>query len=267
MKEMESTANYRISKLMDGKRIEIEDKVTVEEPLEIFINKEFYSLTMRLLGEEIPLTVGLLFTEGLIDEKEEILTIGYCDVDPNRIDVFLKEENLKRWKGKNLMRKNPIYSSCGICGKDMIEIVPDPIKSIEEELRVSQEGLFGLFRKFEKEQKVFPLTGGTHAASIFDKEGGLLSFSEDIGRHNALDKAIGKVLLKGEEKRAKMVFLTSRISYEMVMKAQRLGVEIIVGASSPTSLAIELARKKGITLVGFLRGKGANLYTHPQRIE
>ena len=118
----------------------------------------------------------------------------------------------------------------------------------------------------ESRQPVFYATGGTHAAGLFDGEGRLLALSEDVGRHNALDKAIGRVLFEEKEGKAKAAVLSSRLSYEMVQKAARLGVEIIAGASAPTSLAIELAQQLDMTLIGFLRPGAANIYTVPERI-
>lgn len=215
--------------------------VIVEEPLEIYVNDQIYTLTMRLVGEEMPLAVGLCFTDGIIQSTDDLKMIRYCNEETgNRIDLYINENSTRELP---MVRRgaHASYSSCGICGSAMIMGVEVSHKKIEEKKRFTDMLLFTCKETVETMQAVFRDTRGTHAAGIFDSEGTLLAFSEDIGRHNALDKAIGKVLLLKQRDKASVIILTSRMSYEMVLKAGRLGVEVVAGFSAVTSLAVDLA--------------------------
>lgn len=256
-----STVGLPIIKYENGKHTSTYDNIATEAPLEMFVNDKPFHVTMRLPGEEIPLAAGFLFTEGLIKSVEEILTVNHCeDVSSNRINVYLKSpinDNLK----KLFSRKSPSYTSCGICGKDMILDLSMSLPKITKTSTVTFPQLATLQDMLLKGQQVFQDTGGTHAAAIFSRNGVLLALSEDIGRHNALDKAIGKILLTRKTDEAKILILSSRLSYEMVTKAARLSIEILAGVSSATSLAIDLANSVNMTLIGFHRGQRGNIYT------
>jgi FdhD protein len=149
----------------------------------------------------------------------------------------------------------------------MVDNAFNPLGKIGNKITVDISQILAMQTVVQEKQHVFPLTGGTHAAGIFSAEGELLSLSEDVGRHNALDKAIGKLLFGKDINKAAVGVLSSRLSFEMVQKAARLGVEILCGASSPTSLAIELAKTANLTLIGFLREHRGNVYTSPERIK
>jgi len=241
--------------------------VPEEEPLEIYVDDEPHYVTMRLPGEELPLAAGLCFTEGIIDSLDDTLGINYCqDVSSNRISVCLTPRR-KDAVGHLLKQKRATaYSSCGICGKEMVE----DIASVQEKIPVTRTVEFSLLTRLQQQvksnQQVFTATGGTHAAAIFTSEGELLAFSEDVGRHNALDKSIGKLLFGHTINEAAIVVLSSRLSYEMVQKAARVKAEIIAGASAPTALAIQLAQSVQLTLVGFLRSTRCNVYSVPERV-
>jgi len=253
-------------KYENGKHTSTHDAIAAEEPLEIFINDRPFHMTMRLPGEEIPLSVGFLFTEGLIKSVEEVLTVSHCrDVSSNRVNVYLKNP-INDNSEKLFSRKSPSYTSCGICGKDLISNLSLSLPKIAKTVSTTFPKLSQLQDILMKGQQVFKDTGGTHAAGIFDRHGTLLALSEDIGRHNALDKAIGKILLARKADEAKILILSSRLSYEMVIKAARLGIEVLTGVSSPTSLAIELATSAEMTLIAFHRGQRGNIYTCPERI-
>ncbi len=258
-----------VTRYAEGRASQAEDPVSVEEPLEIFVDGSPFYLTMRLPGEEMQLALGLCYTEGIIDSFEDVLTVNYCGEDAgNRIEVLLEP---RRKSARNAVVKgkcSAAYSSCGICGKDMIE---DLMKVLPEKrtgsMRVKFNDINSLHEMAEKRQHVFKLTGGTHGAAVFTADRGLLAFSEDVGRHNALDKAIGTLLFSNKIRDASIVLLTSRLSYEMVQKTGRLGnVEVLMGASSATSLAVEVAGSIGLTLIGFSRKGRGNVYTHPERI-
>lgn len=249
----------------DGSRAVIE-QVAVEEPLEIFVDNTPFYMTMRLPGEEVALALGLCFTDGLIASMSDVSGADYCsDVSTNKIDVYLSEERKKRPLPVR-DRQFTSYSSCGLCGSDMVRDLTASIEKIEKTITVRFTDLFPMQDVMEQNQAARRSTGATHAASIFDRQGNFLSFSEDVGRHNGLDKAIGKLLLDGRLPEAKIIHLSSRLSYEMVMKAARMRAEILTGVSAATSLAIKVADTLGITLIGSLREPRGNVFTHPQRI-
>ncbi len=256
-----------IVRLTKGELVRTEDVVTIEEPLEIFIDDEQFYMTMRMPGEEIPLALGICFTDGIIDSMDDVAGANYCsDVSRNKINIYLSPAKKKAGSLKQRQRRFPAYSSCGICGTDMIEEFSNPLARIGQTITMDISRIAAMQRIAQEKQEVFPATGGTHAAAIFSAAGELLSSSEDVGRHNALDKAIGKLLFSRAVSKAAVVILTSRLSFEMVQKTVRLGAEILCGASPPTTLAIELADKTGLTLIGFFRGDRGNIYAHPERI-
>ncbi len=257
-----------ISRFSDRGRIDLDDVVTVEEPLEIFIDGEPFYLTMRMPGEEIPLALGLCFTDGIIDSMEDVAGANYCsDISRNKINIYLNAGSKKEKPVRERKNRFPTYSSCGICGKDMVDSAFRPVGKIGNRVKVSISQILDMQTILHERQEVFPLTGGTHAAAIFNADGELLSLSEDVGRHNALDKAIGKLLFGKNIDKAAISVLSSRLSFEMVQKAARLGVEVLCGASSPTSLAIDLAQATNLTLIGFLREQRGNVYTCAERIK
>lgn len=257
-----------VIKFSDTENIQVDDVVTVEEPLEIYIDNEPFYTTMRMPGDEILLALGMCFTDGVIDSMEDVTGVNYCsDVSLNKINVYLSPAINKEDRLKNKQRHSTAYSSCGICGTDMIEGITGNKGRIKHRITIDAADISGMQKAMQENQIIFPVTGGTHAAGIFSADRELLAFSEDVGRHNALDKAIGKLLFSRSIRRAAVVVLTSRLSFEMVQKAASLGAEIICGVSSPTSLAIELAKTVNLTLIGFLRGKRGNIYTCPERIK
>jgi FdhD protein len=262
-----STGKVLIIKFSDTERIQTDDLVTLEEPLEIYIDNEPFYMTMRMPGDEILLALGICFTDGIINSMEDVTGVNYCsDISQNKINVYLSPMINKEDRLKKKRRRSTAYSSCGICGTDMIEGIAVSKDRIEERIKMGASDISEMQKVMQENQIIFPVTGGTHAAGIFSAERELLAFSEDVGRHNALDKAIGKLLFSRSIKKAAIVVLTSRLSFEMVQKAARLGAEIVCGVSSPTSLAIELAKTVNLTLIGFLRGNRGNIYTCPERI-
>jgi FdhD protein len=263
-----STVDVPIVRYKDQQVIREDDRVVVEEPLEIFVNDEPYYVTMRLPGEELPLALGLCHSEGVIDSMDDTLGVNYCkDIESNRINVYLSPERKELAAAKLKQRRATAYSSCGICGKEIVEDIVVSLKLIAATVRVEFLFLRRLQEAVRESQELFHATGGTHAAAIFNRTGELLAFSEDVGRHNALDKAIGKVLFARKVKDAAISILSSRLSYEMVQKAARLGIEVLAGASAPTKLAIDLAQKVNLTLIGFLRKDRCNIYTCPERVD
>jgi FdhD protein len=260
----EVTTQVRTAKYKDTSVSSADDAVCIEEPLEITINDEPYYMTMRMPGEDLFLAVGLCLTEGVISSFEDVLSVNHCIDSANRVNVYLSPE--RRGAHQARTRGGVAYAGCGVCGKELISDICTALAKSDRTVRVALSQVFEMQKAMESRQPVFRATGGVHGAGLFDEEGRLLAASEDVGRHNALDKAIGRVLFEQKRERVKTAVLSSRLSYEMVQKSARLGVEIIAAASAPTSLAIELARQLDITLIGFLRRGTANVYAVPERI-
>ena len=256
-----------VVKYSENGSLHLTEQVAVEEPLEIYIDNVPFYMTMRLPGEEVALALGLCFTDGLIASMDDISGANYCsDISTNKINVYLSDSRKER-PVRDRPKQFTSYSSCGLCGSDMIRDLTASIPRIAKTIKVPFRELFPMQDVMVEKQAARRSTGATHAASIFDGRGNFLSFSEDVGRHNGLDKAIGKLLFDGRLREAKIVHLSSRLSYEMVMKAARMGAEILTGVSAATSLAIQVADALGITLIGSLREPRGNIFTHADRIE
>jgi FdhD protein len=237
----------------------VEDAVAVEEPLEIRVDGSPLSVTMRTPGNDEELALGFLYGEALID--------GPRPVDPapnlaaNTVDVA---GPLARDPGT---RSFYTSSSCGVCGKGALEevAVGAPVLDPAAGPRVARDLLIGLPDKLV--QPTFERTGGLHATGLFSAEGDLLIVREDVGRHNAMDKVIGRALLDGRLPLAGHVLCVSgRLSFELVQKAARAGAPILVAVGAPSSLAVALAAEQGITLCGFARRGSMNVYTHAGRV-
>jgi len=215
------------------------------------------------IPEPLALAAGFLFTEGIIGALSDVATMSICADRPEMVRVRLTDAERSIVRRRNVV----INSSCGICGgREQLELDATSLERVPDSLRMTVADLTAVQDEMRARQDVFAATGGTHAAAIFDAESGTLSVAEDLGRHNALDKVIGHRLLGGLGFRKCGVFLSSRISYEMAMKSARAGFELVAAVSAPSSLAIETAACAGITLCGFVRDRGAVIYTHPHRI-
>ena len=234
-----------------------EDQVAIEEPLEIRVDGEALAVTMRTPGHDDELALGFLYTEGLIGE---VRAAGLTeDLAANIIDV---SGPLRRDPGR---RRFYTTSSCGVCGKGALEEVavdsPElgPGPSVERRLLARlPDGL---------EQPGHRRTGGLHATGLFEPDGQPVVAREDVGRHNAMDKVIGRALLEGWLPLSRRLLCVSgRLSFELVQKAAVAGAPILVGVGAPSSLAIALAEDRGMTLCGFARGTRVNVYTHPERV-
>ncbi|MFH1653093.1 MAG: formate dehydrogenase accessory sulfurtransferase FdhD [Pseudomonadota bacterium] len=257
---MENFIKQIVNHYDDGDLSEKTRQIVVEEPLEIHVQGKPYSILMRTPGDELALVAGFCLSEGLIDSHDDLSSIGYCkDIDSNRILVQLTEKR-EKLVSKLLQRSSfRSQTSCGLCGKEMIDDICTEFNKIEK-INVKPEILIRLQDDLKKRQKLFKETGGTHGALISDADGIFLSFAEDVGRHNAFDKAIGNLILEKKLNKAKIALLSSRGSFEMIQKAARANIPVVVCVSAPTSLAIELAKKAGVKLIGFLRGNSYNIY-------
>ncbi|MFH1699440.1 MAG: formate dehydrogenase accessory sulfurtransferase FdhD [Candidatus Zixiibacteriota bacterium] len=209
------------------------------------------------------LAVGFLFTEGIIDSIKEITIIKECEDDPNTIRIRLAGDVPHIGdEGRNLM----IVSSCGACGSENLKKRIESLPEVGNKLKIKADIMPSVYKKIRERQELFNASGGTHGAALFNGQGEIITFAEDTGRHNALDKAIGKCLLSGWDTSGMGIALTSRLSLEMVSRCARPGIEIIAAVSAPTSMAIEVAQKCNITLCAFVRETRATIFTHPHRI-
>lgn len=263
----------RVSQWDDGNVERKDDYLAAEEPLEIRIGDRPLSVTMRTPGHDVELAAGFLFTEGLIQSREQIVAIE--NVEPvtddrvkrgNVIQAELVEEAVPDFA--KMRRHFFASSSCGICGKASIDAVRSRLLSAPNpEFRVEAELLTSLPDVLRSSQDVFQRTGGLHAAALFDSSGGLLVVREDIGRHNAVDKVIGWALLDHRVPLGNAVLLVSgRGGFEIVQKALVGGIPVLASVSAPSSLAVQLARELRMTLVGFLRGRRFVIYSGEERI-
>ena len=241
------------SVLRDGVR----DEVAVEEPLEIRVDGQPLAVTMRTPGHDEELALGFLYGEGLIDSVHEAgLT---RDLAANTIEVtgpLLRDPGTRRFY---------TTSSCGVCGKGALEEVSVYAPRLAGGPSVERALLAGLPDRLR--QPTFERTGGLHAAGLFSAAGELVLVREDVGRHNALDKVIGRALLNGRLPLSEMMLCVSgRLAFELVQKAAVAGAPILVGVGAPTSLAVELATDRDMTLAGFARGDRINIYSGGQRV-
>jgi len=246
-----------------------DDDITVEGPLEIRLQDEAIAVLMRTPGDDLALAAGFLLTEGVLPSPKDLGTLGYCATaePPNEQNVV--EARLTCEVDIDRLRRN-FYatSSCGVCGKASIDQLRTKADPISRSFTLSRPVLWSLSDVLRKGQAQFERTGALHASALFDLSGDLLHLCEDVGRHNAMDKLVGHYVLKGERPPELSVLLVSgRVSFEIVQKAWMAGVCFIAAVSGPSTLAVDLAREAGITLVGFLRGTTANLYTHPHRLD
>jgi len=254
----------RISSEDEAKKVEEEEVCVIEEaPLTIEVQGlDSYTLLSAPLDKRA-LAVGFLFGEGIIEKLEDISSLNECEDDSNTIRIHLKDDITgTAGSGRNLM----IVSSCGACGSENLQERIDNLPKVGDKLKVETALLHSVYNELRDKQTLFKVCGGTHAAAVFDAKGKIIYFAEDTGRHNALDKAIGKCLLAGISTAGMGVALTSRLSLEMVSRCARAGIELIAAVSAPTSLAIEVASKCNITLCAFVRETRATVFTHPGRV-
>ncbi|MDQ3099962.1 MAG: formate dehydrogenase accessory sulfurtransferase FdhD [Bacteroidota bacterium] len=249
-----------------------DDLLVTEEPLEIRLGhgpledrKEIrLSVTMRTPGHDEELALGFLYTEGIITSPEEVLRVVQCqNVKEEELGNVIRAEldhsiqlDPEKWQ-----RNFYTTSSCGVCGKSSLDAVLvecDPIVPFGD---IDPQMITGLPEKMRAAQTVFKHTGGIHAAALFDRNGTLRILREDIGRHNAVDKVIGEMLMNKIEPAGKMMLVSGRAGFELVQKCAVAGIPFMAAIGAPSSLAVDLARRTGMVLIGFLRGEQFNIYT------
>jgi FdhD protein len=268
-----STTRTGVVTVEGGRRRRRQDRLATEEPMEIRVDEpggvqRNVAVTMRTPGNDFDLAVGFLFTEGLLDGADQVRNVRYCAVPReeqhyNVVSVAVTRALPEFESSRNFYAT----SSCGICGKASLDAIETRCEPVAPGPEVPAEVLVGLPETLRRAQSVFDRTGGLHAAALFDSAGRLITSREDVGRHNAVDKVIGSELLAGRVPLSGTILLVSgRASFEIVQKAAAAGIPVICAVSAPSSLAVDAARRFGMTLVGFLRGERFNVYAHPERI-
>jgi FdhD protein len=243
------TGSYQVTRCDNGIIRTGSHELIGEEPLLIRIDERPYSVVMRTPGEELFHAAGFCLGEGIADSPDDFSTIGYCrDLDPNVIDIRLKPE--RREKIHEVLERRGFVSqtSCGICGKEMVKDLYQILTPVDDNFQVDLSRILDCINKLSENQKHYQKTRGSHAAMIFDRQLKTISFAEDVGRHNALDKAIGKVFINRKLTDALLVILSSRISYELVQKAARAHLPIMISKSRPTALATEIGKSLNMTI-------------------
>lgn len=252
-----SSAAVDVVRLPDGRAER--DHVAVEEPLEIRIGGKPVAVTMRTPGHDEELALGFCLSEGLRPAGARLP----ADLAANAVDV-----DAPGFDPQRLQRSFYTSSSCGVCGKGALEAVAVEAPRVESELRVPLALVSSLPDRLREAQAAFAVTGGLHATGLFAPDGELLCVREDVGRHNALDKVVGWAFGSGKLPLERSVLCVSgRLSFELVQKAAVAGCPVMVAVGAPSSLAVELAADRGVTLCGFVRGGTANVYTEAWRIE
>jgi len=243
--------------------------LAAEQPVTVAIDGVGEYTLMCTPSEKMALAVGFAFTEGIISSVDDIDLLQACEDDPNRIRIRLSQRRAgKPSRARNLI----VTSSCGLCGLEKLDELIDRLGVCKRSLCTSLSTVLAALQEMKALQTLFRKTGGAHAAAIFTAEGEIFSFAEDIGRHNALDKAIGKCLLArlagGRQREAAGCGLafSGRASFEIIVKAAMAGIELIAAVSAPSSLAVRAAERCGITLCGFVRGDHATVYCHESRL-
>lgn len=246
------------------------DPVTVEEPLEIRIGDSPVAVVMRTPGDDFELVAGFLLTEGIINDPRQLGALAYCPsaTPPNERNVVeVRLSASVDFDAEALRRNFYATSSCGVCGKASIDQVRLRTSRQPQPFTVGAHTLVTLPGVLRDAQDQFERTGSLHAAGLFTADGALLAVREDVGRHNAVDKLMGSFVLTGQWPPPMSVLMVSgRTSFEIVQKALLAGLGFLASVSGPSSLAVDLADDGGLTLVGFLRNGGYNLYTHGERL-
>jgi FdhD protein len=269
------TERRKVLRIRDGAVSSRPDTLVAEEPLEIRLNGKPLAVTMRTPGDDFALAAGFLVSEGVLATASDLRNIVYCagaTVDGSNTYNVVDVQTAPGVVIPDITLERNVYttSSCGLCGKASLDAVRTtarhPIADTPA-LRVEPELLASLPDRLRAAQRVFDRTGGLHAAALFDEDGELLDVREDVGRHNAVDKLVGRALQGGNLPLSRTILLVSgRASFELAQKAVMAGVPMLAAVSAPSSLAVDLAAETGLTLVGFLRGGSMNVYAGEDRI-
>jgi FdhD protein len=262
-----------ITRVSDSERTSNVDRAATEEPLEIRLHDRPFAVVMRTPGADRELAAGFLLSERVLRTPDDLGTIAYCtdpaaDHPENIVNVTLAGNAAAELDRVFAARRNvTTNASCGMCGRLTIESLRVDGPPISSDWTISSSGIVAIPDRLREAQVVFDQTGGLHAAGLFSRDGQLEGIAEDVGRHNAVDKVVGRLLMQDQLPLSDhLLFVSGRTSFEIVQKAFLAGIPILAAVSAPSSLAIELAEACGVTLIGFLRGRSFNIYACPDRI-
>jgi FdhD protein len=251
----------------------VNDVTATEEPLELRLGGERFIVMMRTPGADRDLATGFLVSEQIIRVSADVSAMRYCtDEDgrdtPNVLSAWLNGEAAARAQTALRGRRHvTAHSSCGVCGRQSIDDLMAGTRRITAATTISRDVIDALPHTLRAAQSTFDRTGGLHAAGLFDASGTLMRAAEDVGRHNAVDKVIGSALMAGDLPMSdRVLFVSGRTSFEIVQKALVAGIPIVASVSAPSSLAVELARESGMTLLGFVRSGSFNIYAGQKRV-
>lgn len=262
-----ATRNYEGKKFETENAHKIVDALTVEEALQININDTPFTVSMRTPGEDASLVRGLLHAEGVIKDVDFLPDIVLKKENEDGIVTVVNVSIPKNKIGPGYSNSRSLLSvsSCGICGKTELSDLAFLGSTIDDNEKIEIGLIHSLFKKMNIHQHDFKQSGGTHAATAFALDGTLLCSMEDIGRHNAVDKVVGKLITTQQLALAKVMTVSGRISYEIVIKCFKARIPFLAAVSAPSSLAVDYAKELGITLFAFCRGQRATCYSHPER--
>jgi FdhD protein len=263
-----SVETRNLLKIRPGSASRADDWVVVEEPLEVRVNGAPLAFIMRTPGHDLELAAGFALTEGVVGSPDGIGTIHHCEDAP---DAGKNVVNIGLLPGvsfdpERLRRALMASAACGLCGRASLEALASQARPSVSNVRVTRSLLLDLPRRLSEAQGVFRRTGALHAAALFAADGTLLVAREDVGRHNAVDKAVGRAVMDRQPLADAILLVSGRTSFEILQKAAVAGVPIVAAVSGPTTLAIATAEEFHITLVNFLRDGGMNVATRPERI-
>ncbi|MFF7881306.1 formate dehydrogenase accessory sulfurtransferase FdhD [Streptomyces sp. NPDC020794] len=272
------TERRKVIRIRDGAISTRPDTLVAEEPMEIRLNGKPLAITMRTPGDDFALAAGFLVSEGVFGRADEVQNIVYCagaTVDGSNTYNVVDVRTAPGVVLPDITLERNVYttSSCGLCGKASLDAVRTTARWAIDDgadappVRLEPALLAGLPDRLREAQRVFDRTGGLHAAALFTEDGEMLDVREDVGRHNAVDKLVGRALQRGDLPLSRTILLVSgRASFELAQKAVMAGIPVLAAVSAPSSLAVDLAAETGLTLVGFLRGPSMNVYAGEHRI-
>jgi FdhD protein len=257
-----------VIRVRGGVRTAAADRTATEDPMEVRLHDRPFAVIMRTPGADVELAAGFLFSEGVVTSPDDLATIEHCADNLNIVNVTMRQGTEDRVERAIRTRRNVVANAaCGLCGRLTINSLREVAPPVAGEFCIEAsvvEALPGILRAA---QPLFDATGGLHAAGLFRSTGDIVTSAEDVGRHNAVDKVIGRLLIQEALPAAALTLCVSgRTSYEIVQKAWFAGISVLVSVSAPSSLAVSLARESGMTLVGFVRDRSFNIYSHAHRI-
>lgn len=238
-----------------------------EEPLSVRVQGQPYTVVMRTPGDEIPHVAGFCLGEGIVDTPDDFKTLAYCEGDVNVVTATVTEERATLIPDVLLRRGFISQTSCGICGRELVEDLKQRVRPVSNRSAIALSAVINAVTTLDTHQALRKITRASHAAAACSPEGSLLSIGEDAGRHNALDKCIGSLFLDNRLKEAGFIVLSSRISYELVQKAARAEIPVIIAISRPTALAVDLGTRLGMTLACLDKKEGLLVFCGEERIE